>query len=151
MGVPRDSVLAPLLFSICTSLSTTYVVPWFWWDNWLSVKICSHRIPFPGLWNRHTFPIILLSTTKIPRCHIKQASERWKEGGRLDRDLRTPVMAWWWILWVFFLPHTSQSWNWRSQQLKMPIGIDWNILNKSLLSLVRGPGKGQISNTETCR
>lgn len=45
----------------------------------------------------------------------------------------------------FFLLHTSQKGNWRSQPLKMLIGIDQKFHNKSLFSLVREQDRGSLA------
>lgn len=46
----------------------------------------------------------------------------------------------------FLLAHTSQTWNWRSQPLKMPIGIGQKLHDKSLFSLLRGQDRGSLAD-----
>ena len=83
--------------------------------------------------------------------YIKQCKKTLKGGEKkvdCHRDLVTWKITQRWVLWVSFLLHISQTGSWASN-LETPTGH--KKISKpceNLLSLAKGSGKGQLSNTD---
>ena len=56
---------------------------------------------------------------------------------------------WWWVSWVFFLPHISQTYCWRSWIFRNTNSADIKSPNKSLLSLTKEPKNGSLARQKT--
>ena len=113
---------------------------------------CWSELPFPSPWDLSdpglkTRVSCFGRTYSLPRSRqgnprAWEDSKRWREKGRLVRNLRTQATAWWWIPRVFFLSHL----------------LDWVLekttdqkkkkdSTKSLPFLAKRLGKGQPSET----
>lgn len=44
----------------------------------------------------------------------------YREECRPESNSGTWVMAWWWVLWIFFLQNISSTWKWRNWQPRKP-------------------------------
>lgn len=69
--------------------------------------------------------IVFIQTTVnllLPHPVYKTSIRRfWKVGRERDslaKNFRTQGVTWWWVLWVFFLPHIFQPWERRKWQLE---------------------------------
>ena len=83
-----------------------------------------------------------LSTTENPVPYINQTQkgpERWREEGRLTRDLGIQGTVWWWVACILFFcltyPRLVAE---EAGNLAVPVNVDKRCPSRCLLSPVRG-------------
>ena len=96
-------------------------------------------------WNSITSLFLLLSTTKNPGKKYKTNIRRFWQMAEGPQNSRNSVLC----VPRVLLSYVSQTWGWRSQQHGNTNRHRQKSPNKSLLSVAKGPGKGQPSKTET--